>query len=272
MRLEEYCRFLDSLDRKLVWVGDVPFGAYRPFFYASLPRFVPYDELDARQAGRMLMRRALGVMHPFQEGNREIRFFRAERGGYRIESLHPKKRNQTRRGLENCEIRRIDWEQMRECGLAINKSALARQGRRSGGLASKKWWDRQCRVSSRFPDVLAWGCWVDGDATGYVHVTIHDDVPEGNGRVRAANVAHFMTDSRCLKQYPNEALIFTVVKTLMDEYDCAYVVLGSTSDDENLSLWKRHMGFREHSILFLIRVNPLLYPAKVFSSKLRTYI
>jgi hypothetical protein len=272
MTLEGYCLFLTALEKRLKWVGDVPFGPFRPFFYASLPRFVMYDGVDAKKAARMLWEGALGVAYPCREGSRVVTFLKAYRGAYDLKSLHSSKRNQTRRGLENCEVKRVDWEQMRTRGLDINRSALKRQGRRSSGLSSGRWWDRQCRVSSRFSDVLAWGCFVDGELTGYVHVMLHDGVPEGDGVARAASVAHFMTDSRHLRSYPNEALIFTATKALLEEFGCSYVLLGTSSDDPRLSAWKRHMGFREDPVPFVIMINPILRMARPFSSKLRAYI
>ncbi len=272
MNLEEYCLFLTNLEKRLKWVGDVPFGAFRPFFYASLPRFATYEDIDLKRAARMLWEGALGVAYPCREGNRVVTFLKAYKGEYDLKDLHSSKRNQTRRGIENCEVKRIDWEQMRTCGLDINRSALKRQGRKSSGLNSAKWWDRQCRVSSKFQDVLAWGCFVENDLTGYVHVMLHDGIPEDGQTARVASVAHFMTDSRHLRSYPNEALIFTVTKSLLEEHGCSWVLLGTSSDDPQLSMWKRHMGFKEDKVPFIIMINPLLRMARPFSSKLRAYV
>jgi hypothetical protein len=272
MNLDEYCLFLTALEKRLKWVGDVPFGPFRPFFYASIPRFVMYEGIDAKKAARMLLGGALGVAYPCREGSRVVTFLKAYQDKYDLKNLYSRKRNQTRRGLENCEVKRVDWEQMRTCGLDINRSALKRQGRRSSGLSSEGWWDRQCLISSRFSDVLAWGCFVEGELTGYVHVMVHDGVPEGGRPVRMASIAHFMTDSRHLHSYPNEALIFTVTKSLLEEFGCSWVLLGTASDDPHLSAWKRHMGFMEDRVPFVIMINPILRMLRPFSSKLRAYV
>lgn len=260
------------LGQKIYWIDDVPFSAYRPFFYWSLPRFATYT-INLKKAYRLLFSKALGVVCPNNNnGNKIIKFFVCQPPNYEIAFLHPKKRNQTRRGLERCEIRQVDWVQMRIEGLNINRESLERQQRKSGRLDNAHWWNRQCKVSSQFPDVKAYGAFVEGNLTAYVHVIIHDDAPMKGERVRVANIAHFMSDSRYLKNYPNEALIHTVTKELIELHNCSYVMLGNTSDDPKLMLWKRHMGYHEEPVSFRVLANPVLQVAKYFWPKLKVYL
>ncbi|MBE7549409.1 MAG: hypothetical protein HS127_20535 [Planctomycetia bacterium] len=264
-------KFLEMLDQKIYWIDDVPFSAYRPFFYWSLPRFANYQIRDYKIFYRLLLTKALGVIFPIGDGNKLINFF-VSQPQYDIKTLHSKKRNQTRRGLERCVIQLVDWEQMRLEGLDINRESLERQQRRSGRLDNAHWWDRQCRVSAQFPDVKAWGAFVEGNLTAYVHVIIHDNVTMNGKQERVANIAHFMSDSRYLKHYPNEALIYTVTKELRDIHNCAFVMLGNTSDDPKLTLWKRHMGYQEEPVSFRVLANPVLHVAKYFVPKLKNYL
>lgn len=272
MKIDEYIRFLEMLEQKIYWIDDVPFSAYRPFFYWSLPRFATYT-INPKKAYRLLFSKALGVVCPNNNnGNKIIRFCVCQHPNYDIKVLQPRTRTKIRRGIEQCEIRQVDWEKMRIEGLNINKEALKRQQRKSGRLDNAHWWDRQCKVSSQFPDIIAYGAFVEGNLTAYVHVIIHDDVPMKGERVRVANIAHFMSDSRYLKNYPNEALIHTVTKELIELHNCAYVMLGNTSDDPKLTLWKRHMGYHEEPVSFRVLANPVLQVAKYFWPKLKVYL
>jgi hypothetical protein len=270
--LKGYISFLEKLGQKIYWIDDIPFSASRPFFYWSLPRFAIYH-LSHKKARRLMWNRALGVIYPTDEGmNRLIRFCVCQGHDYDMKSLQSRTRTKTRRGLEKCKIRQVDWDLMRVKGLDINIEALKRQQRRSGRLDDFHWWDRQCRISAQFPDVHAWGAFVEGSLTAYVHVIIHDGILIKGKLERVANIAHFMSDSMYLKHYPNEALIYTVIKELLGTLNCAVVILGNTSDDPRLVSWKRHMGFQEESVPCRLLANPILHLSKHFFPKLKTYL
>ena len=271
MDLIQYISFLEELGQRIIWIDKVPFYEYRPFFYWSLPKFT-IKKVDEKKVRRLLLTKALGLLYPNINGKKVIKFCVSHGPVYDIKYLHKKKRNQTRRGLERCEIRQVEWEQMRVEGLSINIEALKRQQRKSGRLSNAKWWDRQCKVSSRYSDVLAWGAFVKGELTGYVHVIIHDNILENWGSERVANIVHFMSNSHHLKCYPNEALIYTVTQELLGSYDCAYAILGSSSDDLQLLSWKRHMGFNAKPFPCSIIVNPILHLGKYVMPKLKTYL
>lgn len=273
MDIYEYCDFLKEVDQRVMWIDGVPFGEYRPFFYWSLPRFARYENATWGGTRRLLAGRALGVFHPDAAGGKHLVSFNVCRTvGYGLETLHPKKRNQTRRGLTQCEIRAVDWVEMAREGMAINTAALKRQGRWSSRLGNRHWWARQCAASSRCPDVLARGAAVQGGLTAYVHAVIHDGVQEGPERIRVGNISHFMSDSRHLKRYPNEALVYSVTRELLEGHGCAYVVFGAASDDRNLSAWKRHMGFIEEPVSFAIKAHPLLHLVRLFLPKVARYL
>src|SRR5690606_33267625 len=122
----------------------------------------------------------------------------------------------------------------------------------------EKWWARQCDVSAKFEDIKAWGAYINGELTSYVHVVFHDYVDLTGSKTRVADIIHFMSDSRYLNHYPNEALIFSVTKELLSSEGCAFVVLGAGSDDPNLLRWKRHMGYSIESCPYLLYASPLL--------------
>jgi hypothetical protein len=270
--LMEYTHFLERLGQRIVWREGVPFSMYRPFCYWSVPRFAPYL-IDPKKARGLLYSGAAMVVSPTSgPGNTTINLCIRRKGGYDLSCLQARTRTKVRRGLERCRIEPVGWEIMASEGLAINLEALERQKRRSRRLKSAGWWKRQCRISSEFQDISAWGAFVEGRLTGYVHVLLHDNVSFDGKKVRVANIAHFMSDSKNLRSYPNEALIYSVTKLFLEEYGAALVILGNGSDDRELLSWKRHMGYVEEDLSTCIFVNPLLHLFKRFSPKLKVYL
>jgi hypothetical protein len=271
LKLDEYICFLDRLGRRTYWIDGVPFSRYRSFFCLGLPLFASYD-VEFQKVRRLLLTRALGVIYATEVGaNKVLKFCAVHMPGYDLTHLQPRTRTKTRRGLERCKVRPVDWDQMRDEGLVINTAGLKRQHRRSR-LNNAKWWERQCQVSAQFPDVLAWGAFVEKRLTSYVHVVIHDGVLVGGRPERVANISHFTSDSRYLHYYPNEALIFTMTKELLGSFSCSHVILGQMTDDPQLASWKRHMGFQELAVPCRVLANPVLRLAKHFQPKLKIYL
>ena len=269
MELAEYVRYQELLGSKVVWLDGIPFAEYRRRVYWSLPRWRQYD-IGRAAVRRLLVRGALVAVAVTSESTpRGVSFCVCRGPDFGFHRLHRKKRNQTRRGLEACEVRRVGWDEMRARGLQINREALRRQGRRSP-LGDARWWDRQCRVSAEFADVWAWGAYVGDDLAAYVHVITHSAGFEP-GEPPVADVIHFMSGDKHLRSYPNEALIFTVTTDLL-ALGYERVVLGSGSDDENLLPWKRHMGYTVASCSYHLAANPMVHVVKPFVPKLRMWM
>ncbi len=273
MRLEEYLRFHELLGDKIQWIGNVPLGRYRRWFYVTLPRFRRYP-LTPQQLRPLALRGALGVIGMTDgPAAHTIQFMVARGPGYDFPRLSSKnRRTQTHQGIKRCTIRRIPWDEMARVGLVVNQDALRRQRRRRSFLEDPEWWERQCRASAPFPDVLAWGAYVNNELASYVHVVIHDWT-ESDGQVhRVGDIVHFMSGSTHLRDHPNEALIFTVTRDLTTALRCEAVVMGTRSDDPSLFEWKIRMGFHPEETPYHIVVNPCLHVAKFFVPKLRLWI
>lgn len=269
MELGEYVRFHERLGKHVVWLDGIPFSEYRRRFLWSLPRFRAYD-VGSPDMRRLLGRKALGaIAMTTQQTERHAALCITGGADYDLSRLQKQTRNRTRRGLENCEVRPIPWDEMLSRGIDINRQALRRQGR-SSSLGDPGWWRRQCEASAEFPGVQAWGSYVNGELTAYVHLIVHSAESSGQARP-VANVLHFMSDNEHLKSFPNEALIFTMTSQLL-RGGCEYVVLGSVSDDERLFAWKRHMGYRLQMRPYHLVANPLLHVVKPFAPKLRVWM
>jgi hypothetical protein len=256
----------------MVWLRDIPFSTYRRGFYWALPHFRPYD-VSARDLRPLIWRGALGAIALTTQPTKQYTQYILRRGPeYEFPDVNPKKRTQARQGLRRCEIRRVAWDDMARDGLAINREALQRQTRSGSYLGDEQWWERQCRISSGFPDVQAWGAYFENQLASYVHVIIHDwNGPDGTPQ-RAADLVHFMSSNTHLKHHPNEALIYWMTREMIASQGCNFVLLGTTSDDPYLLDWKLRMGYTTERTGYAIAVNPALHAAKHFLPKLRMWI
>ncbi|MFX0209714.1 MAG: hypothetical protein ACFFDT_27280, partial [Candidatus Hodarchaeota archaeon] len=87
-----------------------------------------------------------------------------------------------------------------------------------------------------------------------------------------ATVISTMSDTQFLSYYPNNALIFYVLKELLTQKGLKFVTYGLSSPyNQNLLHFKTHMGFKEEAIFIKIMINPLLRPFFSFSKKFKAY-
>jgi hypothetical protein len=267
MQLADYVAYHERLGKKVAWLDGIPFSEYRRRFLWSLPHFREYDVGRARLRS-LLGLDVLGAIAMTTGASDRQAALCVSQAGYDLMGLQKQTRNRTRRGLENCEIREVGWDEMLARGLEINRAALSRQQRPSQ-LGDAEWWRRQCEASSEFPGVRAFGAYVGGELTAYAHVIVHS-AASAEGRP-VADIIHLMSGNEHLKSFPNEALIYSVTSGLL-EAGCEYVVLGSGSDDERLLSWKRHMGYTMRSSSYQLVVNPLMHLVKPFVPKLRIWM
>lgn len=266
MQLADYVGYHERLGKNVVWLDGVPFSEYRRRFLWSLPRFREYDIAGARMR-RLLGRGALGAIAITSQPTDRRAAFCVSGPDYGLMTLQKQTRNRVRRGVERCAVRDVGWDEMLVKGLEINRQALMRQ-QRSSFLGEEDWWRRQCEVSAEFSGVRVWGAYVGDELAAYVHVIVHAGAA---GERPVGEIIHFMSDNQHLKSFPNEALIFTVTSELL-EAGCAYVLLGSGSDDEHLLAWKRHMGYTIHNSSYHFVANPIMHLAKPFVPKLRMWM
>ncbi len=273
--LKTYTSFLEKIGEKMIWSDGVPFYSYRPGFLWSVPQFASY-EVKPENLKHLVWSKTLGVIYTSQKyGQKQLKFWVYHGQDYDVKCMQPETRRKTRRGLERCEIRQLDWDQLGTEGLSINIDALRRQKRESGRLDNAKWWNRLCRISSEFSDVKAWGAFVEGNLVCYTYVVIHDNILVNGVANRTADIVHTMSHSRYLKSssirksYPNEALIYFVMKELMEREQCTFVVNGQKSSNPSLEAWKRWMGYVEYPVLRGVVINPILNLAIPFIPRLR---
>ncbi len=162
-------------------------------------------------------------------------------GCYNMSCLHQKARNQTRRGLENCTIERIDFDYLAEHGLELNISTAQRQGRESY-YCDKDYWTKYCNAAQKVEGVDGWGAFIDGRLVCFLVAV------EAEDKWSEWIVNHTLTEYR--NKYPNNALAFTAGQYYLNENKFKGICygLGSLEETQPLDHFKSRMGWRVEPI------------------------
>jgi hypothetical protein len=171
--------------------------------------------------------------------------------GYGLDHLSGNTRSKVRRGLARCEIERLTPAFVREHGRGINDDTLRRIK-----IEERYPWDAYWAAAEQSSDcVEVWGARVDGTLAAYLLAVRAD---------RCCEILIARSHSDSLKHYPNNALLFTVVRDMLARPDVDEVFFGVEALDdaaEGTELFKLSMGFEKSPIRQRIVLHPVLRPA-----------
>lgn len=251
MSAEGYARFLRQMGHKvrkaegLFWFDVMP-RVYMSFPFQHLVEPRGLDWKSILGSDGWIARFPCEV----EFGRKSYRII-ADQKDYDLQSLSGKARNQTRRGLENCQVRPTEFEELEGSGIAINRDTLERQGR----IIPKgfdDYWRRYFKEASRSEGAHAWGAFVDGVLAAYLIA------------FRMEGVCHILilrSRRALLRKYPNNALIFSYLKTMLTEEGTSCVSIGFESLQaglKSLDSFKLGMGFRKEPVGQRIFLKPWL--------------
>lgn len=250
---ESFAKFLELSGHRVIKTASGWWYNYLPQFYMGVPLHRPrkVDPEEIKFLHWHISR--LGIVFSCtDEPNAEGKLMLCKDKPYDFSSLSTKARNQTRRGLERCQVEQISFERLAREGLAINQSALKRQRREgSSSYTDLQLWERTIKAWSSFEDITAWGAFMEGNLAAYVITMMVDNY---------CLITNFMSHSSYLSHYPNNALIFTVTKTVLSRPEIDYVTLGLESTDPYLVHFKENMGFKRQPLKLRVELNPILKP------------
>jgi hypothetical protein len=182
---------------------------------------------------------------------KEPSFIWARHKPYDLQALSANSRSKVRRGLGRCKIREVTFREIIEMGWTAHQDTLRRHGETANTLGL----DESLSECSAYQ---AWGAFVDNDLAAFlVTLRVEDWVYL---LVNRSMDAH-------LKEYPNNALVYTVVETYLACSDITTVSYGlePLSVLKTLDQFKESMGFERERIhqRVVLRswLRPLLNPA-----------
>ena len=247
MRPEEIVSFLVHRGRHVVrtascwWFED----QWQSRIYHSFPshRLIAPSQAEIGELFRQLPS-ALGVrfLESVQPDRRQS-FIWVRRRPYDLHVLSAKSRNQTRRGTEDCEVRKLSWEELIASAQEAHTDTI---NRHKAPRAQSLGFDvglEQC------PAYEGWGALVNGRLAAYaVTLTVEDWV---HILLQRSVTAH-------LKSRPNNALIFCLVREALGRENISTVSYGlePLSSLESLEHFKLGMGFIKEPVRQRIVVAP----------------
>jgi hypothetical protein len=171
---------------------------------------------------------------------------------YDLRSVDGKSRSQTRKGLENFEIKQFGINELAHLGNALNYDTLTRQKRDPQILSEKKWL-QYCSAAEGLDGFEAWGAFSDGKLASYLFGFQMED---------HFTILYQGSATEYLRLCPNNALVFTVTRQKLLIPEVSAVSYGPESLDapESLDTFKFNMGYSKRPIRQRIVFNPLIQP------------
>ena len=248
-----YIAFLEAMGHKIREHAGVYWFNVHPGVYMSVPfhKLVSPAEIDVK---KILIYDGIALRYPcaLEHGRRSFRIV-VNDPDYDLPSLSSKARNQTRRGLENCEVKPLAFGQLGDDGIRLNRETLSRQGRKIPENY-ETYWTRYFDAASKSDGGETWGSFVNGELAAYLIA------------FRMEGVAHILivrSAQNHLSMYPNNALLFTYIKSVLGTSEIREVSIGLEpiqGDMASLDRFKAGMGFMQLTVGQRVEFNPLLVP------------
>jgi hypothetical protein len=168
---------------------------------------------------------------------------------YDLDSLSGNSRSKIRRGLKDCQVRRLEPAFVRLHGRKANEDTL----RRIRFAHDVYDWDRYWDAVAATPDVEVWGALRDQELLAYMVAVL----VEGSAELLIARSC-----DGGLRHYPNNALLFTLARDLLRRSDIERIFFGLESVEavDGVDTFKESMGFTRRPIRQRIVFHPLAEP------------
>lgn len=166
------------------------------------------------------------------------------RGPYDLESLSANNRSKVRRGLKTCRIGRLTFTELGECGQTAQLDTLRRFGKRSVGYDTTQ-------LRSGEHSYQAWGAWIGSALASFVITQQIDDW---------VHIQVNRSVNEYLRHYPNNALIFTITRMMLEHPGISAVSYGweSLHPIDSLDRFKLSLGFEQEEVEQRVVLSPLL--------------
>ena len=174
--------------------------------------------------------------------------------GYDLGAVSRKQRGHVLRGLEACEIRDVDPDELLAVGIELNRDTLARQSRQDPELVEPARWKLFVDAVCNSPGMSVRGAYVNGRLASYLIFC------KDSGWL---HLMFKMSRSADLAHYPNHALDYSILSGAASDPTIECVSNGFTSllPNQGLDQYKRQLGYEIEPHNLCIHFHPLLTPA-----------
>lgn len=253
--IEHMAAFLERLGHRVVRTEDAWWYDFYRGFYVSFPhhRQITPARAELRRLFRGLTAGVRYVAPPESPGRPSYAMMCADRA-YDLACLSANTRSKVRRGLSRCRIERLDPAFVRARGHQAHADTLARIGVRDPYP-----WDAYWRAVEQSDCVEVWGAVAGDELVAYLVGVLAD---------RCFEIMVARSSTEALRYYPNNALVYSVVREILSRPGMEAVWFGieSLEGAHRVDDFKLSMGFAKAPIRQRIVLHPLVRPA--FRSRL----
>jgi hypothetical protein len=242
--------FFERLGHRVIRTRTACWYDFYRGFYVSFPHARLVDP-GSWELATVFRRVAAGVRYfaPADSRGRQSYALMCRGRDYDLARLSSNTRSKVRRGLSRCTVERLEPKFVRQHGRKIHEDTLQRIRVREPYA-----WDPYWAAVEASDAAEVWGALVDGELAAYL-VGVRGDRYFEIFVARSANEA--------LRHYPNNALLYTVVRDMLgrEAIDAVWFGAESLEGQTGVDDFKLSMGFQREPIRQRIVLHPVLRPA-----------
>lgn len=242
---EQYCDFLELNGHRVIRTPSSFWIDVRPWIFQTAPPF-NFDQIHTDEVDEVFKMRNVLVCRWFSA---KCDSLQADAGGdgpilyaahppYDLSKLDQKARNQTRRGLERVEIRRVDLDEKTErLAYSVYSDNVKRLGLLKAEKHIKNRWQAWVNTIRKAGCVEFWCAWQQRSLAAF---TVAVRTAQGTELVL------LRSSYSALSLYPNNALVYTVTKDALERGSqlVSFGLSAFSGDKEGLHRFKINMGFK----------------------------
>lgn len=174
-----------------------------------------------------------------------------EGNSYDISEFSSKVRNQIRKGLKSCFIKKPSLVDLLERGLFLNRETLKRHKRGVKYLQDESQWCSYIGVLYEEPDVIIRGAYHEDKLIGYVIFILVNN---------KYYIYHPFMDKEYSSYYPMNTILFEFINEIIKKDGCIYISYGLSSflEKEGLDHFKKGMLFKQIECTRVLIMNRFL--------------
>lgn len=252
MIYSEYAKFCLSIGYKVletsnsVWIGP------RYGFFSRMPLYETAPPQAQELEALFDQHRLLGINYAAEVGckGKISHNYLVRDQNYSMNNLSTNCRRNVQKGLNSCQIRPMNFDELYHLGMPLNLDTLSRQGRSEQLFSNDNQWKRLCRAGKELDQIEAWGAFIQNELGSYIITT-------RLGPVVSVLFSHSRTS--LLTSRPSPALYFSMIQTLMRTPGVEAVYNGAEwlTTSMGLDRFKQGMGFIAEPVVLVTQLRPL---------------
>ncbi|MGP8246983.1 MAG: hypothetical protein ACLQVN_21000 [Bryobacteraceae bacterium] len=229
-------------------------GEYKGGFFTSLPFQLHLDAGAGEVRSILGATRARGLRFPSTNlPGLASGIYVCRPAAYDLQSVSRKQRGHVTHGMDVCEFRDVEADELLREGMALNRDTLERQRREDARFLDPAHWAGFVDAARRSAGVAVHGAYIGGRLSAYM-VSCRD-----GGWL---HLMFKMSRAADLEHYPNHALDYWVLRQAAGDARIEYVGNGFASlmGNEGLDRYKRQMGYQLQPHNLCLHLTPAAAP------------